>query len=127
MSDSVRPSSSELRAALERVCSNPEDVDLIIGPKRRRPRKVDPRSIRIEKMPGWGGKQLRRQNVSARTRYAILKRDEFTCQLCGASAANDRVELHVDHQQPVAKGGTNDEANLWTLCADCNIAKSDRL
>lgn len=24
-------------------------------------------------------------------------------------------------------GGTNDQANLWTLCRDCNAGKSDGL
>ncbi len=34
--------------------------------------------------------------------------------------------LHIDHIEPVAKGGTNDLLNLITSCVDCNSGKSDR-
>jgi hypothetical protein len=69
----------------------------------------------------------RRQGISHRRRYTILQRDGFKCQLCGRTAEHDQVRLEVDHQQPVSKGGTNDDANLWTLCNDCNAGKSDRV
>jgi HNH endonuclease len=58
-------------------------------------------------------------------RLRILRRDKFRCQLCGR--APDEVSLHVDHKMPLAAGGTNDDANLWTLCSDCNLAKSDKI
>lgn len=65
--------------------------------------------------------------ISSRTRFAVLQRDGFRCALCGRTAENDRITLHVDHQQPVSKGGSNTEENLWTLCADCNLGKADKL
>ncbi len=55
-------------------------------------------------------------------RFLILKRDGYRCQLCGASA-EDGVRLEVDHKQAKANGGTDDEANLWTLCFPCNRGK----
>jgi 5-methylcytosine-specific restriction endonuclease McrA len=67
-----------------------------------------------------------RRSVSPRMRFAVLRRDTYACQLCGATAA-DGVVLEIDHQIPISKGGTNDEANLWTLCRDCNQGKSDAL
>ena len=39
-------------------------------------------------------------------RYNVLKRDNFTCKLCGISA-KDGSKLHVDHIIPVSKGGKN--------------------
>jgi 5-methylcytosine-specific restriction endonuclease McrA len=39
--------------------------------------------------------------------------------------AEDGAALHVDHRLAVAKGGSNDEGNLWTLCDRCNLGKSD--
>lgn len=63
--------------------------------------------------------------VTSSLRYKILKRDHFTCVLCGRSA-EDGEKLHVDHIKPVTKGGLSTEKNLRTLCADCNIRKSDR-
>ena len=62
------------------------------------------------------------RRVSPRLRFQILKRDGYGCQICGATAADD-VRLHVDHKVALAKGGTNDPSNLWTLCAPCNLGK----
>lgn len=56
-------------------------------------------------------------------RFAILKRDSYRCRLCGASAREDNVTLHVDHITARKKGGDNDPLNLWTLCSVCNIGK----
>lgn len=67
------------------------------------------------------------RSISPRRRYGILLRDGFKCSVCGRTAADDGVRLHVDHQQPVSKGGRDDDENLWTLCSDCNLGKSDRL
>ena len=65
-----------------------------------------------------------RRTISYRLRFAVFKRDHFRCQFCGASPAdNPRVELEIDHKLPVAKGGTNNFVNLWTLCRPCNQAK----
>jgi len=33
---------------------------------------------------------------------------------------------HVDHVQPLSKGGTNDPSNLQILCAPCNLTKNAR-
>lgn len=65
-----------------------------------------------------------RQPISKSTRFEIFKRDKFTCQYCGKKAPD--VILHVDHINPVSKGGTNDLLNLITSCIDCNLGKSDR-
>ena len=61
-------------------------------------------------------------------RFAILKRDGYRCQLCGRSpqdADGDGVKLHVDHKIARVNGGGNEDENLWTLCQDCNLGKSD--
>lgn len=58
-------------------------------------------------------------------RFAIFKRDNYRCQICGRTAADHGAVLEVDHKIPRAKGGTEDIANLWTLCFECNRGKSD--
>ena len=68
-----------------------------------------------------------RRLVTASLRYDILKRDQFRCCICGRSAQQDGVTLHVDHIVPVSKGGKSTPENLRTLCASCNIGKSDKL
>lgn len=65
-----------------------------------------------------------RKSLSKSVRFEIFKRDSFTCQYCGGQAP--AVILHVDHIEPVAKGGTNDLMNLITACEPCNAGKSDR-
>lgn len=60
--------------------------------------------------------------VSKRLRYEILRRDNNTCQYCGATAPD--APLTVDHVTPVALGGTDEPTNLVTACRDCNAGKS---
>ena len=62
---------------------------------------------------------MKRENISNRTRFLVLKRDNFTCQYCGRSG----IELEVDHIHPFSKGGTNEIGNLITACKDCNRGK----
>lgn len=63
--------------------------------------------------------------ISKKLRFEVFKRDKFTCQYCGQKAPD--VILHVDHINPVSKGGGNDILNLITACSSCNGGKSDRL
>jgi len=61
-------------------------------------------------------------------RYDVLRRDKFKCVLCGASpATNPACQLHVDHIVPFSRGGESKLANLRTLCAQCNIGKSNKV
>jgi len=64
----------------------------------------------------------RRRPLSKTLRFAVLERDNFTCQYCGAQAPS--VKLHVDHVVPVARGGRNDYDNLLVACESCNQGKS---
>ncbi|MBQ8289234.1 MAG: HNH endonuclease [Clostridia bacterium] len=63
-----------------------------------------------------------RKRMSPKLRYEILKRDNFTCVLCGASREDGAV-LEVDHIYPISKGGKTERSNLRTLCRDCNRGK----
>ena len=65
-----------------------------------------------------------RKAISKKIRFEVFKRDQFTCQYCGRTVPD--VILHVDHIQPVSKGGTNDILNLVTSCRDCNLGKGAR-
>jgi 5-methylcytosine-specific restriction endonuclease McrA len=63
-----------------------------------------------------------RKEPSDRIKFQIMKRDKFTCVLCGKSGRS-LTSLEVDHKIPVSKGGTNDFDNLQTLCFECNRGK----
>jgi len=65
-----------------------------------------------------------RKAISTKTRFEVFKRDSFKCQYCGAAAPE--AVLHIDHINPVAKGGDNHITNLITSCAACNGGKGAR-
>lgn len=66
---------------------------------------------------GRGGRPWRR------LRDRIFKRDLYTCQNCGRVGG----DLELDHIVNVAKGGTDDDSNLQTLCkSPCHAEKTHR-
>lgn len=60
--------------------------------------------------------------LPAATRTRVFELDAYRCRSCG-----DWHDLAVDHIIPVARGGTDDLANLQTLCRSCNSAKGAKL
>ena len=55
-------------------------------------------------------------------RERILIRDAFTCRSC--SRVVDGQAAHVDHIIPLEDFGTDDDANLQTLCSSCHGRKT---
>lgn len=53
-----------------------------------------------------------------RIRRRIILRDRGRCVRCNTSHRRP-----VDHIIPVIRGGTNEDANLQTLCEECHRAK----
>ena len=65
------------------------------------------------------------EGVSHTLRFQILLRDRFTCQYCGASAPQARVE--VEHIVPPKQGGDRtNPANLICSCRECNRGKGTK-
>ncbi|MBI2764838.1 MAG: HNH endonuclease [Chloroflexi bacterium] len=46
----------------------------------------------------------------------MLERDGHRCVACGVTG----VRFEVDHVVPLAAGGSNEPANLRTLCIPCH-------
>lgn len=66
-----------------------------------------------------------RKRFTKNQRRAILDDQRGACACCGVSLdieAGDRVE--IDHDIPLALGGTNARGNLRALCHDCHLGKS---
>lgn len=48
--------------------------------------------------------EAERSKMTTSMRFNVLKRDNYRCKICGATA-DDGVKLHIDHIVPVSKGG----------------------
>ena len=59
--------------------------------------------------------------MSGSTRYNVLKRAKYRCELCGAHES--QIALHVDHIIPRSKGGPDYVSNFQALCQTCNTNK----
>ena len=77
---------------------------------------LDKRGDRI-----WQHRASESGYVSGSTRYNVLKRAKYRCELCGVHET--QVALHVDHIIPRSKGGPDDLSNFQTLCQTCNTNK----
>jgi hypothetical protein len=67
-----------------------------------------------------------KRDINWRMRFQVLSRDNFRCMSCGLSPAiAPGTILHVDHIKPWSKGGETVLENLQTLCATCNLGKSN--
>ncbi|HSV44551.1 MAG TPA: HNH endonuclease [Ramlibacter sp.] len=74
-------------------------------------------------VPETAAAPRKREALSLRKRFFVLKRDHFACVRCGASGVGVRLEVH--HRFPFAKGGSDALVNLETLCYDCNRGQRD--
>lgn len=66
-------------------------------------------------------KRKRTRHIRWATRMRVIRRDNYTCQVCGRLLRDDEIQL--DHIIPWARGGTSDERNLRVTCAECNRKK----
>ena len=70
-------------------------------------------------------KRRPRSALALTLRFEVFRRDDYRCQVCGASA-QDGSRLEVDHPVALSKGGSDALRNLWTLCFKCNRGKGTR-
>ncbi|WP_027817080.1 HNH endonuclease [Paraburkholderia bannensis] len=64
-------------------------------------------------------------NAWVRLRERILARDCGLCQTC-KSAGRVTIATEVDHIVPKARGGTDDDSNLQSICHPCHASKTGR-
>lgn len=86
-----------------------------------------------EKQKELARDKAKRRKISDKDKQYVLKRDNYTCQICGISkqffddlcpGSGDYLLLEIDHIVSVANGGKgNDINNLQCLCWRCNRKK----
>lgn len=54
----------------------------------------------------------------------LFKHQRGRCAYC--PTALTKKNRHIDHIEPIARGGTNDRSNLQLLCQPCNSSKGAR-
>lgn len=69
----------------------------------------------------YGERPPRRVNFN---RPNLWRRDEFSCQYCGATLPGSK--LQVEHVLPRSKGGPTTWENCVAACGDCNAQKADK-
>lgn len=80
-------------------------------------------STRLQKE--FGGQEPKRQRTLTNSiKIEVFKRDNYTCQECGAGR---EAKLHVHHIIPFSRGGSDEMSNLITLCESCNEAIGNRI
>ena len=67
------------------------------------------------------------QYISAALRQRVAEAARFRCGYCLTSQRIIGPLLEIDHIIPEARGGTQDEENLFLACPMCNSHKSDRV
>jgi len=66
--------------------------------------------------------KIRRRSVPL-TKPNLMRRDNYTCQYCGAR----HVPMTLDHVVPRTHGGKDSWDNLVCACERCNSRKGDRI
>lgn len=70
-------------------------------------------------------KPKKRGYLNKNQRKRLFERDQYFCQLCGLNLRFNPELRVIDHRIPLAKGGSNQQTNLWLLCRDCDTEKGD--
>ena len=67
----------------------------------------------------WFQKRDRGGSRVSYSRRSIFTRWGYRCCYCDAPAE------HLDHVQPLSRGGVDEPRNLVPACEDCNLSKAD--
>ena len=69
---------------------------------------------------------MARRPIPAAVDRGIRERAGHRCGYCLSPQALVMARLEIEHIIPLAKGGTDEETNLWLACPICNGHKSDK-
>jgi len=70
---------------------------------------------------------MARKHIPAALDQRIRLAARQRCGYCLSPQQLVMARLEIEHIVPLAKGGSNDEANLWLACPICNSHKADKV
>ena len=70
---------------------------------------------------------MQRKKVPEKTKAKIRQLAKNRCGYCLSQQEYVWDILEIDHIFPLAKGGKDDEENLWLICSSCNAAKYNKV
>ncbi|MBX3018322.1 MAG: HNH endonuclease [Bdellovibrionaceae bacterium] len=121
------------RGLLSHICPEGAWPEVFVELARRYSEKFEARESQrakptasVEAKAAWVPLAGRRRSIPASQRRLIFLRAGGCCEhvdLASGRRCGSAYQPQVDHIQPVARGGTNDPANLQLLCGSHNRAK----
>ncbi len=69
---------------------------------------------------------MQRKKISEKTKTKIRRLAKNRCGFCLSRQEYVWDILEIDHIIPLAKGGKDDEENLWLICSTCNNSKYNK-
>lgn len=69
---------------------------------------------------------MRRKKTPEKTKAKIRQLAKNRCGYCLSQQEFVWDILEIDHIIPLAKGGSDNEENLWLICSTCNSAKYNK-
>jgi len=66
------------------------------------------------------------RSIPEAVRARVRSEADGRCGYCRARQDYLPWTLEIDHIVPLAKGGSDDESNLWLACHSCNLFKADQ-
>src|SRR5205823_10359695 len=74
----------------------------------------------------WPASAAGTVSISEELRARIRAQAGDRCGYCQSAQRYVFAPLEIDHIIPTARGGTDEEENLWLVCRMCNGFKGDR-
>ncbi|MBZ0275599.1 MAG: HNH endonuclease [Anaerolineae bacterium] len=65
--------------------------------------------------------------ISADVDRRVREQSRHRCGYCLSPQSLTMARFHIEHLIPQARGGSDDEENLWLSCPICNGHKSDKV
>lgn len=103
----------------EEPCNEGSQEDYADVLERPNPGKYDARFDYTENGPQWNDPCLKKRWLALRKR--LFKAQDGVCHYCGQPLAYR--DMHLDHRQPVSRGGSHHISNLCATCSTCNLEK----